>query len=50
MKYGINSLRFRGAMLRNALNDDTKKTESVATFKKAIKTWDGTSCLCTICK
>ena len=50
MKYGLNSLRFRGAMLWNALDDDAKKIESVAAFKKEIKTWDGTSCLCTICK
>ena len=49
MKYGINSLRL-GAMLWNALNDDAKKIESVTAFKKEIKTWDGTSCLCTICK
>ena len=45
MKYGINSLRFRGAMLWNTLNDDAKKIESVAAFKKEIKTWDRTSCL-----
>ena len=50
MKYGLNSLRFRGAMLWNALDDDAKKIESVAAFKKEIKTWDRTSCLCTICK
>ena len=50
MKYGINSLRFRGAMLWNALNDDGKKIESVAAFKKEIKILDGTGCLCTICK
>ena len=49
MKYGINSLRFRRAMLWNALNDDAKKIEFAAS-KKKIKTWDGTSCLCTICK
>ncbi len=50
IKYGINSLRFRGAMLWNTLNDDAKNVASVAAFKKEIKTWDGTSCLCTICK
>ena len=50
IKYGINSLRFRGAMLWNTLNDDAKKIESVAAFKKEIKTWNGTSCLCTICR
>ena len=37
MKYGINSLRYRGAMLWNVLNDDAKKIESVAAFKKEIK-------------
>ena len=50
MKYGINSLRFRGAMLWNALNDDAKMVESAAAFKKEIKTWEGTSCPSTICK
>ena len=29
---------------------DKKNIESVGAFKKEIKTWDGTSCLCTICK
>ena len=48
MKYGINSLRFRGAMLWNALNDDANKIESVAAFKKEIKTLDGIDCLFTI--
>ena len=46
----LQNMRFRGAMLWNTLNDDAKKMESVAAFKKEIKTWDGTSCLCTICK
>ena len=50
MKYGINSLRFKGAIWWNALNDDAKTIESVVAFKKEIKTWDGISCLCTICK
>ena len=48
MKYGLNSLRFRGAMLWNALDDDAKKIGSAAAFKNEIKTWDGASCLCTI--
>ena len=39
MKYGINFLRFRGAMLCYALNDDAKNIVSVAAFKKEIKTW-----------
>ena len=50
MKYGINTLRFRGAMLWNTLNDYTKKLESAAAFEKEIKASNGTSCLCTICK
>ena len=37
-------------MLWNILNDDTQKLESVAAFKKEIKTWDGTSSFCAICK
>ena len=40
MRYGLNSLRFRGAMLWNALNDDAKNIESVAAFKEEIKIWD----------
>ena len=28
-------------MLWNTLNDDTKNIQSVAAFKKEIKTWDG---------
>ena len=49
MKCGINSVRLRGGMQWHPLNDDAKKIESVAAFKKEIKTWDGASCLCTIC-
>ena len=45
MKYGINSLRFRGAMQWNTLNDGARKIESVAAFKQEFKTLNGTSCL-----
>ncbi len=50
VKYWINSLWFRGAMLWNTLNDVVKNLESAEAFKKEIKNWDGNNCLCSIFK
>ena len=49
-KFGMESLSFRGSLLRNNLNDEIKKLPTVATFKTKIKTWIGEQCNCKICK
>ena len=48
--YGINSILFRGSILWNSIPDVIKNNQSIASFKKIIKTWTGEKCNCTICK
>ena len=48
--YGINSILFRGSILWNSIPDVIKNNQSIASFKKIIKTWNGEKCNCTICK
>ena len=48
--YGINSILFRGSIMWNSIPDVVKNNQSIASFKKIIKTWNGEKCHCTICK
>ena len=48
-RYGISSLCFRGSLLWNALNDETKPATSINNFKKEIRHWDGKNCTSHIC-
>ena len=50
IKFGMESLSFRGSLLWNSLNDEIKELPTVASFKTKIKTWMGTKCNCKICK
>ena len=49
-KFGINSLIFRGSITWNSLPSSLKSTESLNTFKREIKLWDGKNCTCYICQ
>ena len=51
IKYGINSLAFRGSILWNSLHlpSSLKSTKSVSEFKHKIKIWNGDSCSCPLC-
>ena len=49
-RYGLNSLSFRGSLLWNALDDELKRAETLRSFKRGIKEWDGKACKCLICK
>ena len=49
-RYGLNSLSFRGSLLWNALDDELKRAETLRSFKRGIKEWDGNACKCLICK
>ena len=49
-RYGLNSLSFRGSLLWNALDDELKRAETLKSFKRGIKDWDGNACKCLICK
>ena len=50
IKFGMESLSFRGSILWNNLNDEIKELSTVASFKTKIKTWMGGKCNCKICK
>ena len=47
--FGLNSLFFRGSLLRNALNDELKLTSCFEKFKKDMHSWDSRKCTCYIC-
>ena len=49
IKFGMESLSFRGSILWNNLNDEIKELPTVASFKTKIKTWMGEKCNCKIC-
>ena len=46
---GLNSIVFRGSILWNAISDEIKSSQSIASFKRKIKAWDGDDCNCNIC-
>ena len=48
--HGLNSLRYARAKLWNSLPEDIKSSENLTTFKRLIKTWNGTTCRCNFCK
>ena len=50
IKFGMESLSFRGSIFWNNLNDEIKELSTVASFKTEIETWMGEKCNCKICK
>ena len=46
---GFNSIVFRGSILWNAISDEIKSSQSIASFKRKIKSWNGDYCNCNIC-
>ena len=50
IKFGMESLSFRGSLLWNSLNDEINELPTVASFKTKIKTWMGKKCNSKICK
>ena len=50
IKFGQNSISFRGSLLWNNLSNDFKSLKSVDQFKRKIKNWPGNTCTCYICK
>ena len=49
-RYGTNSFRFQAAKLWNSLPEEARKITSFNNFKNFIKTWNGASCKCSLCK
>ena len=50
VKYGTNSLIFKGSLIWNTLPIEIKRSHSIAIFKKEIKKYNFTNCTCLICK
>ena len=50
IKYGINSLIFRGSILWNTVPNNIKQSKSISCFKKNIKSWLGYLCGCSVCR
>ena len=44
VRYGLNSLRFRGSMLWNTLSDIIKSAKNDRQFKNRFKDWTGSTC------
>ena len=49
-RYGLDSLSFRGSLLRNTLKDEVKRAGTLTKVKKLIMKWDGKSCNFLTCK
>ena len=49
IRYGNDSLTFRGSILWNYLGNEIKSKTSVCSFRKCIKSWSGEECNCKIC-
>ena len=41
---GLKSIVFRGSILWNSISDEIKSSQSIASFKVQIKSWNGGSC------
>ena len=50
LRYGNDSLAFRGSILWNTLPDKIKSANSVSHFKNNIEDWTGSKCNCLICR
>ncbi len=50
LRYGNDSLSFRGSILWNTLADTIKSAKSNSQFKNSIKDWTGSNCNCMICR
>ena len=46
---GLNSIVFRGSILWNTISDEIKSSQSIASFKRKVKSWNGDDCNCNIC-
>ena len=49
-RYGTNSFRHQAAKLWNSLPEEARKITSFSHYKQFIKTWNGASCKCSLCK
>ena len=50
VRYGERSLRVLSPKIWNNLPANVKSAPNLLSFKRLIKSWDGVSCRCTLCK
>ena len=50
VRYGLNSLKFRGSILWNTLPDIIKSAKNDKQFKNRITNWTGSTCCCMVCR
>lgn len=50
IRFGTNSLLFRGSQLWKSLPNSIKKSNSIELFKQNVASWVGLKCLCPLCK
>ena len=50
IRFGIDSIKFRGSLLWNSMPDLIKSASSAAIFKRNMKNWSGDKCQCKICR
>ena len=50
VKFGEKILRVLGPKIWNRLTPHIKYDKNLSAFKRLIKTWDGVSCKCILCK
>ena len=48
--YGIENIQYRGCHLWSSLPREIKDSNTLAEFKRKIKSWDGSTCICRLCK
>lgn len=49
IRFGSNSILFRGSQLWNSLPDSIKMSKNVEIFKQNVSSWVGLKCLCPLC-
>ena len=50
VSFGNKSIRSFGPKIWNSLPPHIKSCENLETFKRVIKSWDGITCNCRVCK
>ena len=50
LSYGTESISFRGSHPWNSLQNSYKECDSLHVFKSKIRPWNGSGCMCKLCK
>ena len=48
--YGIENIQYRGCHLWSSLPREIKDSNTLAEFKRKLKSWDGSICICRLCR